>query len=200
MFVPYVFNKIPRISLAKAKELLFSNDFDGARIGMRVLFYGYGHKRRVWDWLFEFFKISEPEKIPRVLIYFVSHIPGHPDLWYRDNIPQTTRDYAKSQIANFTRNDIQRLLFFIDDENWIARGTLGQCVEATVSIIKEFLPHLEAIIADQNQPNNIRSAAASIYAYHKQRDSICFLQNYADLDMIALIISHIDEYGFIDFY
>ena len=203
IFIPYVMRELPELSFDEAIVLFHSKNYEERYVGLITLFKKYADKKSVWDEFVSYFKNSNTENIPNRLIYILSYIPWHGDLWWdKESITAESKKHAKTLIHNFNRKDIIKLLYFIDEENFISRGSIGQCVEAIISIIPFFDNILEEIILDEKQPPNIKESAAAIYAYHKGRDSLLILKKVSEIDAwyIPQIIEYIEEYGFFNPY
>jgi hypothetical protein len=202
-FIPHLTGEVPNISFELAKELFQSNNPDELYLGLYTLFKKYAYKNEVWEIFVNYFKTHTINEIPEMLIYYLSVIPWHPDiLFYKDSHTQESRNYGKTLINQFTKNNIEKLLHFIDEENMISRGSLGQSVEAIVSSVPNFLEYLEQIIKDNTQEIKIREFAALIYAYHLGVNSIEVLLSISANQSwyIQELINHIKEFGVFDPY
>ena len=125
----------------------------------------------------EYFQAHDNNEIPDPLVYYLSVIPWHPDmLLYKDSHTPESREYGKTLIKKFEKKDVIKLLHFVDEENMVSRGSLGQSVEAIVSFIPDFTKHLDAIITDKGLDIRIREVAAVIYAYHHGKEGIPVLE------------------------
>jgi hypothetical protein len=138
-----------------------------------------------------------------MLVYYLSVIPWHPDmLFYKDSHTPESREYGKTLINQFKKHDIEKLLYFVDEENMISRGSLGQSIEAIISSVPNFMTYLEDIIKDNSLEIKIREIAAIIYAYHKGIHSIGILSTITPNESwyIQELIAHIKEFGTFDPY
>jgi hypothetical protein len=131
-----------------------------------TLFKRYAYKNEVWDALVSYFKSQSVAEIPGKLIYYLAVIPWHGDMYYyRDAYTEESRNHGQLLLNEFSKEDIVKLLQFVDEDNMIARGTLRQSVEAVVSAVPNFASHLEHIIKDSSEDLHIREVAAIIYAF-----------------------------------
>jgi hypothetical protein len=197
-FVPHLTGEVPNINFDLAKQLFESNNPDEFYLGLYTLFKKYADKNEVWKIFIDYFKTHSVDEIPEMLVYYLSVIPWHPDMWfYKDTHTEQSRNYGKTLIDQFQKHDIEKLLHFVDEENMISRGSLGQSVEAIVSSVPNFLTYLEEIIKDKSQEIKIREFAAIIYAYHKGADSISVLSAITAEESwyIQELINNIKEYG-----
>ncbi len=80
----------------------------------------------------------------------------------------------------FNKPDIIKLLEFIDEENMISRGSIGQSVEAIISSLPNCDALLIEIINDKEISMFLRECAVLIFGYHKQKDSITMLMMLSD--------------------
>ncbi len=122
--------------------------------------------------------------------------------FYNDSYTSESREYGKTLIKKFEIDDIIKLLYFVDEENMISRGSLGQSVEAIVSIIPNFSNYLESIIKNKGLEISIREAAAVIYAYHQGKNSIPILENVSENEswFVPELIRHLKEFEYFDPY
>jgi hypothetical protein len=168
VFFPMVSNELPNITFDLAFKLLYSSHYDEVAIGLTVLFKRFANENKTWDCLIDFFRKTEIDAIPPVITYYFAHIPWHSDIFYaNESYTDESKFYAKNKILDFTREDIIKLISFIDDENVIARGTPGQNVKAIVSIINYKVDKLYKIIEDKGLDLHTRAIAAILYAYNK---------------------------------
>jgi 2-hydroxy-3-keto-5-methylthiopentenyl-1-phosphate phosphatase len=167
------------------------------------LFKKYADKNEVWDLFVHYFRTNPESEIPERLVYYLSVIPWHPDLlFYKDSHTIESRDHGKTLIKEFGKDDILKLLHFVDEENMISRGSLGQSVDAIVSAVPDFLKYLEEIIREQTTDIKLREVAGSIFAYHKGAESLETLSIISPEESwyIQEVIAHIKEFGDFDPY
>lgn len=203
IFVQRLSNEAPDISFKLAKTLFASDKLDEVYLGLYALHKKYAGRNESWQLIIDYFKTKDIEDIPRILIYILAHIPGHPDIaYYKDTLTKEAREFGKTQISTFGKEQILKLLAFVDEENRIARGTLGQSVEAIVSFIPNFEKFLEEIIKDNKIEIHLREVASIIYAYHKGKDSIELLKTIPQEESryIPELIKHLIKYEYLDLY
>jgi hypothetical protein len=135
----------------------------------------------VWDWFIDFFQSKSVPDIPPILIYFFAHIPWHGDIGYvGEKINHETKEHVKIYFEKFNKPDVIKLLGFIDEENMISRGSIGQSVEAIISSLSKRDALLIEIINDRAISMFLRECAALIFAYHKQNDATTILMMLSD--------------------
>jgi hypothetical protein len=202
-FVPHLLNEIPDISFEFAKSLFGSDKDDEFYLGMHILFKRYAYMNEVWELFINFFKVKLVEEIPGKLIYYLAHIPWHGDIFsFRDSFTQESRAFGKRLIDKFEKADILKLLSFIDEENMIQRGTIGQSVEAIISSVPNCDRFLEQIIKDKDTELSLREYAAIIYAFHNGEKSLDLLNEFKQTDSwyIPELINYIKEYKWFNPY
>lgn len=166
VFSPLVSKELPKISFDEALSLLHSKHQDEVAIGLTTLFKKFAGENRTWDAIVGYFRNSNIENIPTIITYYFAHVPWHPDIFYfKESYTTESKEYAKQLIESFTKNDIIKLISFVDEENLIARGTPGQNVRAIVPIITDIESKLFDIIQDRSLDLHIRAVAAVLYAY-----------------------------------
>jgi hypothetical protein len=106
------------------------------------------------------------------------------------------QEYGKLQLKQFGKVEILKLLEFIDEENSIARGTIGQSVEAIISTIPNFKDYLKEIIQTEALELKLREFAATIYAYHLGTESLAVLKEISEDKswLIPELVKHIEEF------
>lgn len=203
IFVPFNLNQVPVIPFEEALSFFESEHQDEFTLGMVVLFRKYVNQLKVWELFLKLIKENQAEDIPNSLIYYLAHIPWHPDIWYRgEPICNEVKKYALSEIQQFDKDMVVKLLSIIDEETGISRGTIGQSVEAIVSEVDEINTILENIMLDASIELSVKHSAALIYAYYMKIDSLKFLKalKIDESWFIPELINHIEEYKWINPY
>lgn len=203
VFIPKLRNNIPAISFLNALELFDSSDINEFTLGSIVLFRRYVNEQMTWNKFFDFIADPKNEEIPNHLIYYLAHIPGHPDIfYYGEQISVNIRKLALDRIRTLDRNLTIRLLSQIDEEDDIARGTIGQSIEAIISRIENKREILERNIIDSDLSIHIRQLSALLYGYYYKIDSLDFLKKAMDRELwiIPEIIEQLNKHGSISIY
>jgi hypothetical protein len=203
IFLPFNLNEVPVIPFEEALTFFESEYKDEFTLGMVVLFRKYVNQKKVWELFLKMVKQNQVEEIPNSLIYYLAHIPWHPDIWYRgEPISDEIKEYALNEISQFDKDMIVKLLSVIDEETGITRGTIGQSVEAIISKVDNINGVLESIMLDENIELSIKHSSALIYAYYKAEKSLEFLSNlhFEESWFIPEIVNHIKEYKWINPY
>jgi hypothetical protein len=203
LFVPAVVGETPTLRLDEAFRLARSDKPDERYLGLLVLFRRYPNTPAVWDELVKTFVERPAEEIPPVLLYWLAHIPGHGDIfYYGETVSEKTRAYARDLLARFGHKEVTKLLSFIDPENSIGRGTVGQSVEAIISSLPRAGDLLREIIKNDDLEIFIRECAALVLAMNEGRGA---LEDIAPLAKAGSwyateIISQVRKYGGINPY
>lgn len=138
-----------------------------------------------------------------MLVYWLAHIPGHGDIYYFGRTAsQATRDYAKGLLAAFELEDVVKLLSFIDPEEQIGRGTLGQSVEAILSSLPGSSNLLRSAIASKTTEMSIKEFAVLILAMNESEGAIPDLRLLEGLGSwhASEMRKHLEQFGEINPY
>jgi hypothetical protein len=195
---PTLLRETPQLSFAEAKALFRSAKPDERYLSLIVLFRRYPNELEVWDELTKFFIEKNSSEIPSIMVYFLAHVPWHGDIFHSgEALSSETREYAKERIASFGRNEVTKLLEFIDEEIGIARGSLGQSVEAIVSSLPHAGSTLREIVLDETVDDFRRDCAAIILALKQQAEALPTLQLFAQSGsrVAQEIANQIKEHG-----
>lgn len=198
IFVPHLTHQTPDISFAFAKSLFESEKPDEFYLGFYTLYRKYADQNETWQLFVNYFLTQSIENIPPIIIYYLAHLPWHTDIaYYQGRLTKEAQEFGKTLLRQFTEVEILKLFQFVDEENMIARGTIGQSVEAIVSIIPNFKVIPEGIIKDTKLEIHIREVAATIYAYHLGKKSIDVLKMIPKDESwyIPEVVNHILTYG-----
>lgn len=202
-FIPLLLNQSPNIDFESSKRLFESKNEDEFLIGLLSLFKRHSDKNETWDLLIDYFRNNDFINIPPRLIYYLSYAPWHPDLFYfKDVFKKENQDYAVDRIKNFGKDEVIKLLLFIDEEAMISRGTLGQSVEAIISTVTNFREILKDIISDDTIDLKLREFAGIILAYHEGDKAIPTLMKIDKEKSwyVRELIGHLKEFKNIDLY
>lgn len=203
IFVPTILREIPDLTLPEGIQLFRSSKQDESDLGLITLFRRYPNSESTWNELVQAFRDWPFEDIPDVMAYFLAHIPWHPDICHiGESITEKTKTHARKLFAGFGKSEIEKLLAFIDEEAGIARGTIGQSVEAIISAVPNSLQCLTEIVVDVNLLPFTRECAALILAMKNGKSSVptisilaksgsCFSQE---------LIDHLGRYGEVNPY
>lgn len=161
----------PDISLEEALSLFASTNSDEVILGMNALFRRYVNRKEVWDAFVKYVVNNPATEIPGTLIYYLAHIPWHPDIaWMGDeDITVETREYGRQLLNSFGKPEVTKLLSCIDEEMGFERGSIGQSVEAIISSLPDVGPALMSISQDGSLSVFTRECAAFMVALRERR-------------------------------
>ncbi len=200
LFLPQMIRKIPELTIEESIELFKSDIIQEHSLGSSILFSNYKNEKVIWDIFIDYITSSTIYDISSQLIYYIAHVPGHPDIFYTGTqLTDETRNYAKILLANIPKKTIIKLLEFINPEIGIQRGSIGQSVEAIINCNSNKIEYLREIIADETIHEETRSHACILLIYFDKRQ-IDFLEKYRSLQNIKTIIDFVKEFGGIDLY
>lgn len=201
LFLSYVLKRVPGISFSEALKLMTEEEYK-VGIAVMVLLEKFHNEKKTWDFIINYFFKNEASSIPANLILALSFIPWHPDLSSRFIIDNDIREYAKSRIEQFGIEEIIKLFNFVDEENMISRGSLGQCVEAITSVIplSRRNQYLKEILLNKSMPEHYRNVSAILYAFYNVKDSLPILKKAQYNMFISELINYIEETGFLNPY
>jgi hypothetical protein len=203
VFLPMILQEIPEISFSQALSLFRSPKPDESYLGLVVLFRRYPNEREAWKEYVSYFIKKPAADIPPILIYYLAHVPWHGDIaYFGERITNETRDYVRGLLNCFGRCEIEKLLGFIDTENQISRGAIGQSVEALVSSLPNVDRTLSAIASDRTSEMFVRECAALILAMHIGRDVKPVLQQLIQSGSwySQELQNYLDQYGSVNPY
>jgi hypothetical protein len=132
------------------------------------------------------------------MIYFLAHIPWHGDIYYSgEDITQETRSYARELLTRFGRDEILKLLAFIDPDDGIARGAIGQSVEAIISSLPAARSILLAIANDDGVDMFRRECAALILGINRDPEALPALNRLVESGSwyAQELVNHLMQYG-----
>ena len=201
--MPTVLREAPDLSVTEALILFESTKPDDLYLGLITLFRRHPNALDFWTRLVQQLLDKPLPEIPPLLVYFLAHIPWHDDIAYSgEPITEHTKAHVRSLLAHFSREEVVKLLCFINEEEGISRGAIGQSVEAIISSLPHALEVLKEIVSDRSLDSFVRECAALILAMHEGVSAIPVIEQLADTRSWYAdeIIRHIKEYGGINPY
>lgn len=200
LFLPILQNKIPEVSYETAVNWTTSIHYSERRLAWRIMFRGYAEKISTWQHAIDMLESEQSPGILREIVYYLSYVSHNPDLWGSLPCSPESLEYAKKLLKHLNK-EIICLLINLIDEDGIARGTIGQCIECIISFNEESKSILQSIIMDEE--------SESEYAYYL----LGYIHPSAALDLAfrntellqrigidSFFLQHFCEEGFIDFY
>ncbi|MCX5870300.1 MAG: DUF4365 domain-containing protein [Deltaproteobacteria bacterium] len=203
IFIPTILREVPNLTLTEAVRLFQSSKSDESYLGLITIFRRYPNEESTWNEMIKALREWPLEDIPETMAYFLAHIPWHPDIWHTgENITEKTRKHARALLATFGKTEIEKLLAFVDEEGGIARGTIGQSVEAIISSLPRATQCLFEILDDVDSPSFIRECAAIILAMNNGKSAIPAISKLAKSGswFAQELIDHMGRYGDVNPY
>jgi len=203
VFLPAISGGMPELEFGEALRLAHSARAPEACLGLLVLFRRHPNMSETWDALVSAFKDRPGRDVPPILLYWLAHVPWHDDIDYHgQQLTPEIRAYARVLICNFGVQEVIKLLSFIDPEEQIARGTLGQSIEAIISSLPTSSYMLRVVINSQTVDMHSRELAALILAMNEARHSLpdLSLLHNCGSSYAGQLLEHLKEFGSIDPY
>lgn len=193
-FVNYNQNKMNQSFISSLELLINGAKREEIEDAINLLFSYFRDKKAMWFFICQYFKNIDDEDIIEHLVYNMSLIAGHPDIfWNRRNmINSEIREYSRNLIkVTFKKNQILKLiLVFINDP--FSRGTISQCAESIINIIPNKLIFLEKISFDPEIDELIQLHAIYLIIYYKQFDNNIDSKDFS-INLIEKYISFLNH-------
>lgn len=155
-------------------------------VGVKNLFTYHRNRYATWFILFNYFKYCNDRYLKLNLIYIISLLPGHGDIfWHKDNI--INEEIRKKSLELLKKawgeTEIRQLLKYINEGEGIQRGSIGQGIYAMIDCIDDNIRLLRKIAFDENTDENSSYWALIIYLYdfqctHTTEESIEIIDRY----------------------
>jgi len=202
IFVPGILGDIPTIDLALAISFFESSKPQESYLGAKVLFRKYKNQKITWDKFLDYLENNSIDDFNLNIIYFLAHIPWHPDLYhYGEEQKRDIRNYAKEKIQKLNKVTVLKLINFIDLDEGIVRGSIGQSVEAILSTVNGIENYLIDFVKDQNLQLETREVSCAILAYYQGENSIEVIEKLtSESEIVEEIISFLKKYKSFNFY
>lgn len=198
-FCNIVNRKVPVLTLDESLFYINSNFYNDQEIAFCNLSSRHVMRRESWVKFLELLR-NKSFDVNR-LIYTFSRIFGNPD-----SIPVDLKDEDRLYLIKFLDNllneeEVVNLLSCIDEENGIARGTVGQCVETILNSINKSEILLK-IINNFSYDDHIRECAVLIFAYRNAKKYVKLYREQLIMktEFNEMILDQIKKYGGIDLY
>lgn len=203
IWVPTVLREVPDLTFPEAFALFESEKLDESYLGLIVLFRRYPNNLDFWSHLIQHLNDRALSEIPPVTVYFLAHIPWHGDIaYFGERIAEATKAHVRDSLARFSREQVVKLLGFIDEEGGISRGAIGQSVEAIISSLPNASTILKDIALDRSLEPFIRECAALILAMKEGPAAIPMIEQLEGVRSwyVTELVEHIKQYGGINPY
>jgi hypothetical protein len=203
IFMPEALHETPVLSIEQGLAFLQSGSPDERTLGVASLFRNHPNDTRVWDAFVNLLVSMPAAAVPPLVIYYLAHIPWHSDIaYFGEPITTATREHVRELLGSFRTPEVIKLLEFVDEENTIRRGSIGQSVDAIIRSLPNATTMLSAIAEDESLPLFRRECAALIYAIHDAGDALPILAKLKDSgsSYAQELMHHIREWGGINPY
>lgn len=203
LFMPAVLGEVPQLGYDEAVRLADSHRSSETYLGLLVLFRRYPNDHAVWDRLIAHLQTFSADDIPTVWVYWLAHIPGHGDIFYYGETPNgETKAYVRRKFAQFGYQEVVKLLEMIDLDNRIARGTIGQSVEAIISSLPGSSSLLRKVISTTSLTMDLRESAALILAMNEALGAVPDLEflHKAGSWYAGEVLNYVKEFGRVNPY
>lgn len=201
-FVPLVTGRRPRLGLMEAIHLSRKSHRREHSIGVYCLIAAHGQSSEAWETLLDLFNSRKCCDMSKQVVIWLSHIPWHGDLYGTKETPpvEPLRSSVASSIQKFGFSQVLKLVQFLDDEKEaFGRGSLGQCVEAILSIVEDKESLLEAVIFSKKATEESRCNALALYVSFKQLDALPVIYRARDTvlkesEWPSQLLGHLSEF------
>jgi hypothetical protein len=172
IFIPVFLQEPPTLSFDRTIRLLNSKNYDEVELGAAVAFWRFGDKNLVWERFIDILITKEIGDIPHSVLHYFGFVVDWADIWLgRQKVTQENKNFVQGYFANIKIDTIIKLLNFINEDNPIARGTLGHFAERIISNVPDVMTKLKKIIEEDKLEAEIRATALWIYASHSSREA-----------------------------
>jgi hypothetical protein len=128
--------------------------------GIRALFSFHRNRMETWYYVISVINNFRDHPLLRLLIVTLSHVPGHGDIFWvpgENTIPERVCKDAEAFLRRMlSRDSIVTFLAAIGNQGGFERGTIGQCVQAIISLAPNHRASLESIIFDATVSQDVR--------------------------------------------
>jgi hypothetical protein len=195
-----------KLPLTTSMRFCSSDDYTEHSLGLAVLMNHYAASIEAWELMFSTLRSRTISTLDPSILYYLAHIPGHPDIHWSPNklIPLDLKEYLKNIVADWSIEDVAKILCLLSEDESFERGSLGQNADAVISLIKDKNDKLISVIEDHRLPTFARDSAALLYAYYTQLEGIQKLRElaveYPDLTWPSELVRQLETEGYIYLY
>lgn len=205
-FLPQFLNKPVRLPREQAIRFANSDSPELQRLGLGALLTGYRDDMETWDLLLSLFRWRKQEEIDPYLIYVLSLVPGHMDIFWHSGstLDESLRRRLYPRYAELGYEDVLKLLMFVGEEGF-QRGSLGQGVDTIVSLVANKISILADIAESADLDVDTRMSALILLTHYSSEAADALLQRMStsssELSEIASQLKEeIQTYGFVYLY
>ncbi|GAB1112880.1 MAG: hypothetical protein SwBeaMacB_35440 [Shewanella algae] len=206
IFKPLHLKQEIKLSLEESIKFSESNDYTEHCLGLSSLARCHTQSEEAWMKILNIFKSWDVNELDPAILYYLAHIPGHPDIFWRSgqDIPTSLRNNLRSSIASMSESDVVKMLNLLDEDDCFERGSLGQNAESLISLIHEKELKLLAIIENKELMTHTRDSAVILYAHYLQEKAIDMLkrlwEKYPELSWTKEMAIQLEQEGYVYLY
>lgn len=206
IFKPLYLNKEIKLSLEESLKFSESKDHTEHCLGLSSLARRHAQSEDSWVKILNIFKRWDVDKLDPSILYYMAHIPGHPDIYWCNgqNIPTSVRKSLLSSITCMSERDIGKILSLLDEDDCFERGSLGQSAESLIALIYKKEQKLLAVIENKELTIRTRDAAVILYAHYLQEKAISKLkqlsEKHTELSWAREMVIQLEQEGYVYLY
>ncbi|HRI34707.1 MAG TPA: DUF4365 domain-containing protein [Saprospiraceae bacterium] len=206
IFVPRLLQETPILTYERTIELCKSNIFEELELGISVAFWRYGNNNEVWRNFVRILSEKAMVEIPDSLLHYFGFVVDWADVWLgREKITDENKKYVKEQLKEVDKSVIVKLFDFINNDNPIARGSVGHFAERIISNVPKVDEILEEILNDKNIKVEIKEPALWVYGSHKGKKSLSLIKELKEnkdtyFEELERVEQYLKKYKIISFY
>ncbi len=198
IFKKFVIKEVPEFNLEEAKELFKSDNYILNHYGAISLFKTNYQNIETWELFIDHIKQKPEELISGEVVYYLAHIEGHTDIFYKTDVEKIPRTKIYKLLECYSEPEVLKLLNIIDEENSLHRGSIGQCIEAVIRAIPNYKNYLKNIMENIDYSEIVRQHALMIWAKNSNKDDILLYlplvkNSFEDTYMVDYIIETVEE-------
>ncbi|WP_018983385.1 DUF4365 domain-containing protein [Salinimonas chungwhensis] len=206
IFKPLHLNKEIKLSFEESLKFSESKDHTEHCLGLSSLARRHAQSEGSWVKIFNIFKQWDVDELDPSILYYMAHVPGHPDIFWRNghSIPTSVRKNLRPFIASMSESDIIKMLSLLDEEDCFERGSLGQSAESLIALIYEKEQKLLGVIENKELTTHTRDSAVILYAHYLQERAIGMLKplcaKYPELTWAKEMVIQLEQEGYVYLY
>ena len=171
-FIPSMKGDCPKLVLTEAIDFSLRTDFSLHALGVHCLIAQHGQNPQAWDILFQLFEERKVSEMTDEVLDWLSRIPGHCDNLRISQEPLASA--LKAKVLGFGYEQVSKLFQFMEEEEDepFGRGSMGQCVDALVSMFDDKNDILKRLIFSSNTTPATKENALTLYASYLEMEAV----------------------------
>lgn len=206
IFKPIHLKQEIKLSLEESIKFSESSDYTEHCLGLSSLARCHVQSEEAWMKILDIFKSRDVNELDPVILYYLAHIPWHPDISWRNgqDISTALRNNLSLSIASMSESDVVKMLNLLDEDDYFERGSLGQSAESLISLVHQKELKLIAIIENKELMPHIRNLAVILYAHYLQEKAIGMLKRllkkHPELSWAKEMVIQLEQDGYVYLY